>query len=70
LIENLGIFPKSLTEELKKIKGIPLRSKFTLTLGQLEINAKTTVEKISRKSISQDEFEIPASFEKIEFPLE
>lgn len=25
LIENLGIFPKSLIEELKKIKGIPLK---------------------------------------------
>jgi len=70
LIENLRFFPESLIEELKKIKGIPLKSKFTLNIGQLEINAQTTVEKISQKVIDPAEFKIPPSFEKIEFPLE
>lgn len=68
LIESSGIFPEPLIREIKKIKGLPLKSKFTLDLGQIYIKAQTTIEKIHQKSISLDEFEVPASFEKIEFP--
>ncbi len=62
--EKLGLVKGKLSEEAKKIKGIPLANKMTVDTGMGKMESETTVTKVEKTSIAGSEFEVPKGYTK------
>ncbi len=62
--EKMGFIKGKLSEEVKKIKGIPLASKMTIDMGMGKMESETTATKVEKTSIPDSEFEIPKGYTK------
>lgn len=62
--EKMGLMKGKISDEAKKIKGIPLANKMTVDMGMGKIESETTVTKIEKTSIADSEFEVPKGYTK------
>jgi len=64
--EKMGFIKGNLTDEAKKINGIPLANKMTMDMGMGKMESETEVNKVVKTSVSDSEFEIPRGYKKKE----
>lgn len=64
--EKMGFMKGNLSDEAKKINGIPLANKMTMDMGMGKMESETTVTKVVKSSVSDSEFEIPRGYKKKE----
>jgi len=64
--KKMGFVKGNLSDEAKKINGIPLANKMTMDMGMGKMETETEVTKVVKTSVSDSEFEIPRGYKKKE----
>jgi len=62
--QKMGFMKGKLSEDAKKIKGIPLATKMTFDMGMGKMESDSEVTKIVKTSVSDNEFEVPKGYKK------
>jgi hypothetical protein len=62
--EKMGFIKGNLSDEAKKINGIPLANKMTMDMGMGKMETETEVTKVVKASVSDSEFELPRGYNK------
>jgi hypothetical protein len=60
----MGFMKGKLSDDAKKINGIPLATKMTIDMGMGKMDSETNVTKLVKTSVSDSEFEIPKGYKK------
>ena len=68
--QKMGLMKGNLSDEAKKINGIPLVNKITMDLGMGKMESETEVTKVVKTSVSDSEFEVPKGYEKKNFGMQ
>jgi uncharacterized protein YbcI len=64
--EKMGFMKGKLSDEAKKINGIPLANKITFDMGMGTMESETEVTNVVKTSVSDSEFEVPRDYVKKE----
>lgn len=64
--EKMGFMKGKLSDEAKKINGIPLATKMTKDLGMGKMESETEVTKVVKTSVADNEFVVPKGYVKKE----
>jgi hypothetical protein len=62
--QKMGLMKGNLSDEAKKIDGIPLANKMTMNTGMGKMESETEVTKVVKTSVSDSEFEVPKGYVK------
>jgi len=62
--EKMGFMKGKISDEARKIKGLPLANKMTVDMGMGKMESETTVTKVEKTSISDSEFDVPKGYTK------
>ena len=66
--QKMGMFKGNITEESKKMKGFPIQTHSKIETGMGKFESVVTVTKITPKSISNSEFNLPKGLKKQSMP--
>jgi hypothetical protein len=64
--QKMGFMKGKLSDDAKKIQGIPLATKMTIDMGMGKMESESTVTKLVETSVSDSEFEVPNDYKKKE----
>lgn len=62
--QKMGFMKGKLSEEAKKIQGIPLANKMTIDMGMGKMESESQVTKLVQTSVSDSEFEVPKGYKR------
>ncbi|HEX9974937.1 MAG TPA: hypothetical protein VGD14_22980 [bacterium] len=62
--QKMGFMKGKLSDEAKKIRGIPLLTKMSMNMGMGKIDSESQVTKVVETSVSDSEFEVPGGYTK------
>jgi len=64
IYQKMGFMKGKLSEDAKKLQGLPLKTKMTMDLGMGKMVSETVVDKLVKTSIPDKEFEVPNGYKQ------